>query len=890
MRTGIRALLTIAVAACCLIGTQGAGATDPAPSIGFAAGASTTVTAPGKGNTITVDLGVSLSNADGSGALSAQWATDDGSQNGTVDFDNTADATTQIEVDVTGTDAQTITVTLTGDAVDPGNATATVTVDAAPTATIPDTAEFQGEPTDRDETLPVTLSAPPSSDVTVHYTSTQATAKSGIDYTLPGDGTVTIAKGATEADIPITILAATSGGAFTIDLTAVDGGAVLGPSGTETAVTIDPAPLPVLSVAGTTVAAKPDLDVALAFPVALSQPAATPVTVTFTTAFGTALQGQDYNLVPPFTTTIPAGATSGTVPIRIMAGSTGGTFTLTLQSSSANATIDPAHATATITITPAPLPQPTISIASTTVAAGASDATASIPVNLSTPATSDVTVDYAATTGTAISNVDYVLPSGTLHIPAGLKSASIAFTVKGGSLGGTFTVTLSKPANAVLDANGATAHVTIAPAASAALPVLSVADVAVAAGAGDTAGTLAVQLSAKAAADVTVAYAASDGTAKSGTDYVLPAGTLTIPAGQVKASIPFTVKAGTGGGTFTVALSSPSANATLDPAASGATVTIVTGPALSIADTSVAENDPSGDATVTVTLVGTPTGSVTVAYATSDGTATAPADYAQTSGTLAFANGETTKTIAIPIVKDTQIEGTEQFAITLSKPTNATLSRARATVTIRDTSATVSTGSGSVGFGGQNLNGIHVPVAQGSGSVAGLGGSTTSGGSGGTGGSSSSGSAGGAGGSSASGGKTGQSPSGSSTSHTHSAAARVTVAAVSPWLTSKSLLRVRIGCPAAAKTRCTGTVTVVATVQHRRLTLGTSRLRIGRGRASTVPVRINPAGLALLRHARSLKATLLVALAPSADVALRSARTVTLRAGSAPPTSVTLSP
>lgn len=882
MRTGIRTLLTVVVAACCLVGTQGAGATDPAPSIGFSAGASTTVTAPGaKG--LVVSLPITVSN--GTGSDSATWSSDGAvPQSGSVD-----DQTTQIQVNVTGTDAQTITVTLSGDVVDPANATATITVNAAPTASIADpAAPFDGEPTATNVTLPVTLSAAPSTDVTVHYDSTQGTAKSGIDYALPGDGTVTIPAGSTTADIPITIEAATSGGSFTINLTGVDGGAVLGSSGLQANITINPAPLPVLSVADATIAASASVDVTLNFPITLSQAAATPVTLSYSTHFGTALLGQDFNVVPPFTATIPAGATTGTIPIRIMAGSTGGDFTLTISSPSANAAIDPAHATATIHITPAPLPQPTISIANTTVAAGATDATATIPVNLSAAAPTDITVDYQATSGTAMNNVDYTLPAGTLHILAGQKNASIPFTVKGGSLGGKFTVTLSNPTNAVLVTAGATATVTISAGSgtTTATPVVSIADVTVAAGAADTTGALTVTLSAKATADVTAAYAATDGTAKNGTDYALAPGTVTIPAGQLSATIPFTVKAGTSGGTFTVTLSGPSSNATLDPTASNATVTVVHGAALSISDTSATEK--SGSATVTVTLVGAPTTPVTVAYTTADGTATQPADYTKTSGTLTFAVGDTTKTIAIPIASDSLIEGSETFVVKLSSPTNAVLAQSQATVTILDSSATVSSGSGSIDFGGQNLNGLNVPVAHGTGTPSGIqngssGGSSRSGGGPST-------SGGGNTTQNGSGQGTQQNPTGGTGKGSQSSTARIALGLVSPWLTSTHQLRVRLGCPKSAKARCSGTIKALATSRGRSVTIGSSKLRIVQGRTALIRVKIGAAGMALLQRTKTLKVTLVVTLARSAGLALRSTGIVTLRAGGRPRTSVTITP
>lgn len=63
------------------------------------------------------------------------------------------------------------------------------------------------------------------------------------------------------------------------------------------------------------------------------------------------------------------------------------------------------------------------------------------------------------------------------------------------------------------------------------------------------------------------------------------------------------------------------------------------------------------------------TGAISVAFATASGTATAGADFTATSGTLNWASGDTTaKTITVPILQDTLLEGKESFTVTLSTP------------------------------------------------------------------------------------------------------------------------------------------------------------------------------------------------------------------------------
>ena len=97
-------------------------------------------------------------------------------------------------------------------------------------------------------------------------------------------------------------------------------------------------------------------------------------------------------------------------------------------------------------------------------------------------------------------------------------------------------------------------------------------------------------------------------------------------------------------------------------------------------------NETGGTATITVTRTGDSTGSVTVDYATSNGTATSGSDYTAASGTLTFADGETSKTFTVPIIDDTLVEGNETVNLTLSSPTGgATLgTQATATLTIVD--------------------------------------------------------------------------------------------------------------------------------------------------------------------------------------------------------------
>ena len=107
-------------------------------------------------------------------------------------------------------------------------------------------------------------------------------------------------------------------------------------------------------------------------------------------------------------------------------------------------------------------------------------------------------------------------------------------------------------------------------------------------------------------------------------------------------------------------------------------------PGLSVADAEVQEG-PNATLAFAVTLSRAPSGTVTVDYATADGTATAGSDYTATNGTLSFAAGETEKTVSVPVLDDGHDEGSETLTLTLSNPSGAYLADGSATGTINNT-------------------------------------------------------------------------------------------------------------------------------------------------------------------------------------------------------------
>jgi Calx-beta domain len=308
---------------------------------------------------------------------------------------------------------------------------------------------------------------------------------------------------------------------------------------------------------------------------------------------------------------------------------------------------------------------------------------ATITVNRTGATSIPASVSYATSDGTAtVAGSDYTAAAGTLNFAAGettktfdvnvsndgaseanetvnLRLASGVTTVDTSLLGivdddnPKTSVQLSSPTYDVNEAEG-TAKIT-------------------------------VTLSHPVDADVTIDYATAGGTAVAGSDYTDTHGTLTF-AGNVHNGGP-----GTGETTKVIQIpitQDPDAEdpetltLTLSNALPGAS-SIIGAPAT--ATVTIADDDPpgsidfkslqydvdetDGQAIVTVQRLGGVGGAVSVDYRTSDGSASAGADYAAVSGTLDWAAGDSTdKTFTVPVTWDGRAEATESISLELTNP------------------------------------------------------------------------------------------------------------------------------------------------------------------------------------------------------------------------------
>ena len=294
------------------------------------------------------------------------------------------------------------------------------------------------------------------------------------------------------------------------------------------------------------------------------------------------------------------------------------------------------------------------------------------------------TVDFATSDGTATAGEDYTATSGTLTFAPGEITKEVRVSILDDAFdetGETFFLTVSNPSNASILGGSATATIID----DDNTPSLSINDVTTTDESAANA-TFTATLSAASGQTVTVDYESSNGTATAGADYTITSGTLTFAAGETTQTFTVPVLADTtdeSNETATLTLSNAS-NASINDATGTLTITDDdSAPSLSIDDVAT-DNENAANATFTVTLSAASGQTVTVDYASSNGTATEGVDYTETSGTLTFAAGETTKTFNVPILADSTDEDNETATLTLSNATNASISDATGILTITD--------------------------------------------------------------------------------------------------------------------------------------------------------------------------------------------------------------
>lgn len=399
-------------------------------------------------------------------------------------------------------------------------------------------------------------------------------------------------------------------------------------------------------------------------------------TVNFATANGTAIAGSDYNAVSSSVTFLP-GDTAKTVDVltiddSAVEGAEG--FVLNI-SGAAGAVINDSQGAGTINDNDVP-PAPSFAINDVSVAEGGNLV---LTVTKTGSTSSSFSVNFATANGTATAGTDYTAVSGTLTFAAtdvtkpitivttddsNVESDETVLVNLSGATGGA-TITDSQGIGTISNNDSAP------PCSGVSFTITS--NGAVMEGANSD---FTVSKSGSTSNDCSVSYASANGTATSGSDYTSSSGTLTFSSVQV--SLPISVAtiddtAVESAETFSISLSSPSGGATLG-SPSSATATINSNDSAPTCNgvnfrVNDVANDEGTPLVFTITKTGTASGSCSVSYASANGTAITPNDYAAVSGTLTFAANETTKTVSITTTTTGPGEGTENMYLNLSNPT-----------------------------------------------------------------------------------------------------------------------------------------------------------------------------------------------------------------------------
>lgn len=445
------------------------------------------------------------------------------------------------------------------------------------------------------------------------------------------------------------------------------------------------------SIAVSPSAANEDSGTSLVYTVTLSQTNSSPTTVNLTRS-GTATSGTDYTGAVS-SVVVPANATSVNFSITPVADTTvepDETAIFSVASGTDYSVGNPSSATATIVNDDFPVATITVSPASV-YEDGAPNLV--YTVALSQPSPSALSIGFNVG-GTATNGTDYATINSPLVIAAGQTSGTI-------TVNPTPDTTVEPDETVVISLNAGSGYTVGSPNSATGtilnddLPGLSINDVSVNEGnAGTTNATFTVSLSAPAGAGgVSFDLATADGTATAGVDYAASSLTRTIPAGSSSATFTVLVNGDTlaePDETFFVNVSNVTGATVSDGQGLGTIVNDDAQPALSIDDVSVNEgNSGTTTATFTVSLSAASGQTVTVNYATADGTATAGSDYVARSGTLSFAPGVTAQGVAVTVNGDTAVEPNETFSVGLSGASNATIARATGTGTILNDDAVV---------------------------------------------------------------------------------------------------------------------------------------------------------------------------------------------------------
>ena len=313
-----------------------------------------------------------------------------------------------------------------------------------------------------------------------------------------------------------------------------------------------------------------------------------------------------------------------------------------------------------------------ISFSATSYTVTEAGANATITLTRSGGSASGVTVDFITTDGSATAGLDYSNATCTVSFAANETSKTVLVPIRNDSLdepNETVLLSLSNPTGGASLGTPNTATLTITDDDVAGVINFSAASYSTNENAG--AARITVTRSGGSASGVTVDFATQDGTATAGSDYQTSAGTLTFGSNIMSQTFTIPLLDDTlpeGDETVLLKLSNTTGGATLGSISNAVLRIIDDESSVSFTNTSYTVSEAGPSISINVVRSGALTTTVSVDYSTWDYTAFSPADYRGTNGTLTFPPNTAFKTITIPIVNDTIVEGSEAFGLSLENP------------------------------------------------------------------------------------------------------------------------------------------------------------------------------------------------------------------------------
>ena len=548
----------------------------------------------------------------------------------------------------------------------------------------------------------VTLSHASSQAVTVDYATSDGTATAGDDYATStgAQGTLTIPAGLRRGEISVFVAdddEAEGSETFHITLSNPQNAAIAEGAGTATA-TIRDDDRSTITIAG---AQASEGDGTIDFAVTLDHASTSDITVDYATFDGSATQPDDYTAAAG-TLTIAANTTTATIAIAL----TDNTFIEEAESFLVRLSNPTGAEVATTEAIGIILDDDNLPIVATSTHLNVREDVGTVTIEITLSHASDLraTVNYTigrnTVTGPNCPQLVQLGDSGTIVFEPGDTAKSITLNITANDQecrweGGrrhsvSFFLELSDPVNAVLSPGlGSFTQIRVHDLQQLPFPFVR------GASALEDAGTLPIrfEMSYAPSSDAEVTYTVTAGTATAGVDYAnVTGGTITVPAGQSEATLDMSIIDDDdieGIETFDVRITGVTGGGRFETRYGGwlATGSIIDDDQVTVdvLDPAVEVAEGAGAVVVVLELDRTSSETVTVDYATSDGTATAPGDYTAVSGTATFASGETQKHVRVPLIDDDVAEQDETFTLVLTNAAGAvTGTDNRATVTIND--------------------------------------------------------------------------------------------------------------------------------------------------------------------------------------------------------------